>query len=68
MKIEIYEYAMKMAKICLEICPESFEAHMVLAQCFLYEKDIYHFLVTLNAAPAYEDSSSCWHHIPAFER
>ena len=39
MKLELYEYALKTVKICLEFCPESFEAHMILAQCLLQEKD-----------------------------
>lgn len=39
MKLELYEYALKTVKICLEFCPESFEAHMILAQCHLQEKD-----------------------------
>ena len=37
---ELYEYATKIVKICLEFCPESFEAHYIYAQCLFYEKDI----------------------------
>jgi hypothetical protein len=40
LKIELYEYAQKIAKICIEFCPESFEAHIILAKCHFYEKDI----------------------------
>ena len=53
--MELHEYAHKLAVVCVELCPESFEAHMVLARCQLYEKDIKQALVTLNNAPCFSD-------------
>ena len=40
LQIELYEYAHKLAKLSIELCPESFEAHMILAKCLFYDKDI----------------------------
>jgi hypothetical protein len=31
--MELHEYAHKLATVCVELCPESFEAHIVLARC-----------------------------------
>ena len=39
-KIELYEYAAKLAKFTIELCPESFEAYIILTKCLFYEKDI----------------------------
>jgi len=68
LKIELYEYAQKLAKLSIELCPESFEAHMILAKCLLYEKDIRLALTILNQAPAYQDASANWHFIPAYQK
>jgi hypothetical protein len=38
-KMELYEYAVKLAKLSIELCPESFEAHIIYAKCLIYEKD-----------------------------
>ena len=68
LKIELYEYALKISKICTELCPESFQAHMIQAKCLLYEKEIRKAFITLNKAPVYEDTQPSWQHIPAYKK
>lgn len=66
--MELHEYAHKLATVCVELCPESFEAHFVLAKCQLYEKDVRQALITLNNAPSYSDQRANWELIPAFQK
>lgn len=39
MKMELYEYAQRLATICADLCPESFEANFILAKCYIQDKD-----------------------------
>lgn len=68
MKMELYEYAIKLSKIVMDLCPTSFEAHIIQATCLFYDKNIKQALIILNNAPAYPDQSSCWHYIPAYHK
>ena len=39
-KSEYYEYAYKLSKICVDLCPESFEAWFQMAEVYFYMKKI----------------------------
>lgn len=60
LKMELFEYALKIATMCVELCPESFEARICLAKCQIYEKDLRQALITLNNAPCYDDPNANW--------
>jgi len=46
---------LKLAKICVDLCPESFEAWFLLSECYFYMKKIKLSLVVLDIAPLYPD-------------
>lgn len=54
-KCEYYEYALKLAKISVDLCPESFEAWFLLSECYFHVKKIKLSLVALDIAPLYPD-------------
>ena len=56
MKSEIYEYALKLSKICVDLCPESFEAWILLAECYFHVKRFKMSLICLDIAPLYTNS------------
>lgn len=39
-KSEYFEYALKLSKICVDLCPESFEAWFQLAEVYFHMKKI----------------------------
>lgn len=53
--MEYYEYALKLAKICVDLCPESFEAWMLLAECYYFMRKIRMSLIAMDIAPLYPD-------------
>lgn len=47
-KSEYFEYALKLSKICVDLCPESFEAWFQLAEVYFHMKKIKMVRNTLN--------------------
>mmetsp|Transcript_32078 Transcript_32078/g.31384 ORF Transcript_32078/g.31384 Transcript_32078/m.31384 type:complete len:279 (+) Transcript_32078:314-1150(+) len=54
-KSELFEYALKISKICVDLCPESFEAWLQLAEVYFSMKKIKMSLIALDIAPQYSD-------------
>ena len=64
-KSEYFEYALKLSKICVDLCPESFEAWFQLAEVYFHMKKIkmvidfnvnfIQSLIALDIAPHYGD-------------
>ena len=54
-KYEYYEYALRLARVCVDLCPESFEAWLLLAECYFYERKFKMSLIALDIAPLYQD-------------
>lgn len=59
-KSEYYEYAYKLSKICVDLCPESFEAWFQMAEVYFYMKKIKMSLIAMDVAPYYSDAE--WVH------
>jgi tetratricopeptide (TPR) repeat protein len=59
-KSEYYEYAYKLSKICVDLCPESFEAWFQMAEVYFYMKKIKMSLIAMDIAPYYPDAE--WVH------
>ncbi|CDW88693.1 clathrin-coated vesicle protein [Stylonychia lemnae] len=55
-KSEYFEYALKLSKICVDLCPESFEAWFQLAEVYFHMKKIKMSLIALDIAPYYADA------------
>jgi hypothetical protein len=53
--MEYFEYALKIGKICAEMCPESFEVWNLIAKCYIGLSDIKMVLIALDVAPIYPD-------------
>lgn len=50
-KYEYYEYALLLAKICVDLCPESFECWMCLAETYFHMRQFTKSLVCIDIAP-----------------
>ncbi len=59
-KSEYYEYAYKLSKICVDLCPESFEAWFQMAEVYFSMKKIKMSLIAMDIAPYYPDAE--WVH------
>ena len=46
---------MKLSKYCVDLCPESFEAWALLAECYFYMRKIKMALICLDIAPLYDE-------------
>lgn len=55
LKYEYYEYALKLSKICVDLCPESFECWLVLAESYFHVRKFKSALIAIDVAPSYED-------------
>lgn len=53
--MEYYEYALKIGKMCAQMCPESFEVWNLIAKCYIGLSDVKMTLVALDMAPIYPD-------------
>ena len=53
MKMEKYEMALKLAKVVIQLCPESFDAWYQLAEIFFYSKHFSEALIAINTCPFY---------------
>jgi len=53
--MEYYEYALKIGRICADMCPESFEVWNLIANCYIGLSDVKMTLVALDVAPVYPD-------------
>ncbi len=53
--MEYYEYALKLAQISVDLCPESFEGWVLLAECYFYMRKIKRCLICMDIAPLYDD-------------
>lgn len=53
-KLECYEYSTKLAKICGDLCPDGFEAWILLAEGLIQLKKIREALVVLDIVPYYD--------------
>jgi hypothetical protein len=54
--MEYYEFSIKIAKVCAEMCPESFETWNLLAQSYSKVGELKLALVALDVAPIYPDT------------
>lgn len=52
-KYEYYEFAESLAKICVDLCPESFECWFCLAESYFHMRKFSLSLVCLDIAPIY---------------
>ena len=57
LKCEYYDYALKLAKISVELCPESFECWYTLAQCYFKLKQMHLALIVLDICPVYQETN-----------
>lgn len=55
LKYEYYEFALKISKILVDLCPESFECWLVLAESYFHERKFKNALIAIDVAPSYED-------------
>jgi tetratricopeptide (TPR) repeat protein len=55
LKYEYYEYALKISKILVDLCPESFECWLVLAESYFHVRKFKSALIAIDVAPSYED-------------
>ena len=55
LKYEYYEYALKLSKICVDLCPESFEWWLLMAESYFHVRKFKSALIALDVAPSYED-------------
>lgn len=55
LKYEYYEYGLKIAKICVNLIPESFEAWCLLANMYFHMRMFKESIVILDIAPYLED-------------
>ena len=53
MKAEKYELALKLAKVVIQLCPDSFDAWYLLAEIFFYSKHFNEALIAINTCPFY---------------
>ena len=51
LKFKYFEYAVKIAKVCIDLCPTSFEAWMLYAECLIELQDLKGALIALDLAP-----------------
>ena len=54
-KYEYYEYAILLAKICVDLCPESFECWICLAETYFHMWKFSLSLICIDIAPFYPD-------------
>lgn len=50
---EYYEYALELSKVCVELCPESFECWISLAESYFHMRMFSNALICLDIAPFY---------------
>ena len=55
LKYEYYEYALKISRILVDLCPESFECWLVLAESYFHVRKFKNALIAIDVAPSYED-------------
>lgn len=55
LKYEYYEYALKIARICVDLIPESYQAWSLLANTYFHMRMFKESLITLDIAPYFED-------------
>jgi tetratricopeptide (TPR) repeat protein len=55
LKYEYYEYALKISKILVDLCPESFECWLVLAESYFHVRKFKNAIIAIDVAPSYED-------------
>lgn len=55
LKYEYYEFALKISKILVDLCPESFECWLVLAESYFHDRKFKNALIAIDVAPSYED-------------
>lgn len=55
LKYEYYEYALRLSKILVDLCPESFECWLVLAESYFHVRKFRQALIAIDVAPSYED-------------
>ena len=53
LKVEKYEFALTLAKIVVQLCPDSFDAWYLLIEILFYSKNYSQALVAINIAPIY---------------
>jgi len=53
-KYEYYEYAELLAKICVDLCPESFDCWMCLAESYFHMRKFTQCLICIDIAPFYQ--------------
>ena len=53
MKAEKYEMALKLAKVVIQLCPDSFDAWYLLAEIFFYSRHFNEALIAINTCPFY---------------
>lgn len=54
-KFHYFEYAVKIAKVCVDLCPTSFEVWLIYAESLIWLKEIGTALIALDLAPCSQD-------------
>lgn len=52
---EYYEFALELSKVCVELCPESFECWISLAESYFHMRMFTNCLVCIDIAPFYSN-------------
>ncbi len=50
---EYYEFALELSKICVDLCPESFECWISLAESYFHVRKFTQCLICIDIAPFY---------------
>ena len=53
--MEYFEYALQIGKVCVDLCPESFEAWNLLARCYINLQDLKMALIAMDNSPFIAD-------------
>lgn len=56
LRFEYYEYGLKIAKICVDLLPESYEAWNGLANTYFHMRQFKESLIALDIAPYYDEA------------
>ena len=50
-ELELYEFALKLAKCCIDMCPESFESWYMYAKINIALGDLHNALYAIDSSP-----------------